>query len=204
MVTNLIYLFMYKLSYIHLSSLGSINKKLLSCLVNKGVWGLGESIKDMKICEKNIFSENAGSGSKWNKKCIYWCWCKSCYKTTRSKRTGSCSLYFFNEKYLQNLKYDVPSGMYFSFNFAWDFIQLGFFLLNLDRILASFNQLYINCLAILILIETCSKWAFKTVVKYCYLPLKWFELEVNWKTFQKKNWLKNSSLSMTLHQKSLI
>ena len=57
MVTNLIYLFIYKLSYIHLSSLGSINKKLLSCLVNKGVWGLGESIKDRKICEKNIFQK---------------------------------------------------------------------------------------------------------------------------------------------------
>ena len=26
-----------------------------------------------------------------------------------------------------NLKYNVPSGMYFSFNFAWDFIQLGLF-----------------------------------------------------------------------------
>ena len=34
--------------------------------------------------------------------------------------------------------------------------------------------------------------------------LKWFEQEVNWKTFQTKNWLKNSSLLKILHQNSLI
>ena len=32
---------------------------------------------------------------------------------------------FFYKKDLQNLKYDIPLGMYFSFNFAWDSIQLG-------------------------------------------------------------------------------
>ena len=37
---------------------------------------------------------------------------------------------------------------------------------------------------------------------YYHLLLKRLEIEVNWKTFQKKNWLKTSSLSMTLHQKS--
>ena len=183
MVTNLIYLFIYKLSYIHLSSLGSINKKLLSCLVNKGVWGLGESIKDRKICEKNIFQKMLDQVLNEIKNVSTSADVKAVIKQQEVKELVVVACIFFNEKYLQNLKYDVPSGMYFSFNFAWDFIQLGFFLLNL----ASFNQLYINCLAILILIETCSKWAFKTVVKYCYLPLKWFELEVNWKTFQKKN-----------------
>ena len=32
---------------------------------------------------------------------------------------------FFYKKHLQNLKYNIPLGMYFSFNFAWDSIQLG-------------------------------------------------------------------------------
>ena len=44
---------------------------------------------------------------------------------------------------------------------------LSSFLYNLERILASCSQLYINCLAILLFIETCSKWAFKMVTQYC-------------------------------------
>ena len=28
------------------------------------------------------------------------------------------------------MKYNVPRDMYFSFNFAWDFIQLGLFVKN--------------------------------------------------------------------------
>ena len=40
------------------------------------------------------------------------------------------------------------------------------FLQNLERILASCSQLYINCLAILLFIKTCSKQAFKTVAQY--------------------------------------
>ena len=44
---------------------------------------------------------------------------------------------------------------------------LSSFLQNLERILASCSQLYINYLASLLFIETCSKWAFKAVAQYC-------------------------------------
>ena len=40
------------------------------------------------------------------------------------------------------------------------------FLQNLERILGYCIQLYINCLAILLFTETCSKQAFKTVAQY--------------------------------------
>ena len=36
-------------------------------------------------------------------------------------------LIFLYKKCLHGLKYNVPKNTYFSFNFAWDFIQLGFF-----------------------------------------------------------------------------
>ena len=39
-------------------------------------------------------------------------------------------LVFFYKKYFQKLKYNVPSGMYFSFNFAWDSIQPGLVIKN--------------------------------------------------------------------------
>ena len=52
------------------------------------------------------------------------------YKTTRNKGTGRLAVsYIIYKKYLQNLKYSVPTWnacMYISFNFAWDSIQLGF------------------------------------------------------------------------------
>ena len=44
---------------------------------------------------------------------------------------------------------------------------LGSFLQNLKRILAYCSQLYINCLAILLFTETCSKQPFQTVAQYC-------------------------------------
>ena len=40
------------------------------------------------------------------------------YKTTRNKGTGRLTLSCIYMKYLQNLKYNVPKDMYFSFNFA--------------------------------------------------------------------------------------
>ena len=36
----------------------------------------------------------------------------------------SCIFYYFMRSTF-NLKYNVPSGMYFSLNFTWDFIQPG-------------------------------------------------------------------------------
>ena len=51
------------------------------------------------------------------------------YKTTRNKGSGRLALFCsFYKKYLQNLKYNVPKDMSFSFNFAWDSIQLVFFI----------------------------------------------------------------------------
>ena len=44
---------------------------------------------------------------------------------------------------------------------------LSSYLQNVERILASCCHLYINCLAIILFIETCSKLAFKTVAQYC-------------------------------------
>ena len=41
------------------------------------------------------------------------------------------------------------------------------FLQNLERILASCNQLYINCLVILLFVETCSKQAIMAISQYC-------------------------------------
>ena len=53
------------------------------------------------------------------------------YKTTRNKGTGRLVLFcIFYKKYLQNLKYDVPKDMFFSFNFALGSIQLVFFIKN--------------------------------------------------------------------------
>ena len=52
-------------------------------------------------------------------------------KTTRNKGTARLAhLVFFYKKYLQNLKYNAPKDMYFSFNFTWDSIELGFALKN--------------------------------------------------------------------------
>ena len=60
-------------------------------------------------------------------------------KATRNKGTGrlavSCIFFYKNlKKYLQNLKCNIPKDMYFSFNFAWDSIQLG--LLNEKNLLS--------------------------------------------------------------------
>ena len=81
----------------------------------------------MKICDENLFSENAGLGSKsYNK---WYLLMMSC-KTARNKETGRLAVScIFYEKYLQNLKYNVPlwnTCMYISLNFVCDSIQLGF------------------------------------------------------------------------------
>ena len=50
---------------------------------------------------------------------------KADVKQQEIKELVEMYLVFFIKKYLQNLKYNAPSGMCFSFNFARDSVQLG-------------------------------------------------------------------------------
>ena len=50
---------------------------------------------------------------------------KADVKQQEIKELVEMYLVFFIKKYLQNLKYNAPSGMCFSFHFARDSVQLG-------------------------------------------------------------------------------
>ena len=78
-------------------------------------------------------------------------------------RVGYCYIFWSRNSYVKNLaKVNGNEIMV-----APPSAVLSYFLQNLERILASCSQLYTNCLANLLFIETCSKQTFKTVVQYC-------------------------------------
>ena len=78
-------------------------------------------------------------------------------------RVHLCYMFWSGSSYAKNL----PKVNRKKIMVASPFAALSSYLQNVERILASCCHLYINCLAILLFIETCSKLAFKTVVQYC-------------------------------------
>ena len=93
----------------------------------------------------------------------------------QAKTAQSCRLGFFNAN--SELTRAFWSGSSYARNlprvYGREIIvvspstALHSFLQNLERILACCSQLYINCLAILLFTETCSKQAFNMVALYC-------------------------------------
>ena len=82
-------------------------------------------------------------------------------------RVHSCNIFRSGSSYAKNLpKFNGKEIMVASPSAA-----LSFFLQNLERILANCSQLYINCLAISLFIEICSKRAFKVVAQQCLIVI---------------------------------